>query len=124
MAALFADAVARHQHAGGIQALLAEEAHLRGAHASIGTPFDGGEQRLDPLRMSGGVVVQSGQIGGRGVREPLVYGGAKAAVAAVFDYAHTGRYAPAAHQSSTAVVHHDHFKIPPCLAIERFEALP
>ena len=52
VAALFAGSVARHQHAGGIQAMLAEEAHLRGAHAGVGTPLDGVEQGVDPLRMA------------------------------------------------------------------------
>jgi hypothetical protein len=37
MAALLAAAIAGHEHSGRVQTLLAEQSHLRGAHARIGT---------------------------------------------------------------------------------------
>ena len=87
MAALLAAAVARHQHAGGIQAGLAEEAHLRGAHAGVGPRFDGARPAREPARMGHRIVVQGGQIRRGGGAKPLVDGRAEAGVARIFDHA-------------------------------------
>jgi hypothetical protein len=38
--------------------MLAEEPHLRSAHAGVGTRFDGAEQGRNPLRLGGRIVVQ------------------------------------------------------------------
>jgi hypothetical protein len=103
--------------------MLAEEAHLRSAHAGVGAALDGRQQSFDPLRMGSGIVVQGGDIGRLGGLESLIDGGAEPVIAMVLDDAHTRGNAVTAHQSLTAVVNDDHLKIPPCLAVEGLETL-
>jgi hypothetical protein len=56
--------------------------------------------------------------------EALVNGDAVPGIGRVLDYARLGGYAVAARQALPAIVHDDHFKIPPGLPAEGFQALP
>ena len=123
MAALLAAAVARHQHAGGIQAGLAEEAHLGSAHAGVGAGFQGGDQRRQPARMRHGIVVEGGDKGGSGGANPLVDGRAEACVARILNHARARPRAIPAYQAVAAIVDDHHFEIWPRLPGERLHAL-
>src|ERR1035438_6401224 len=80
VAALLAGAVAGHQHAGGIQAGLAEEADLGSAHAGVGPVVEGGDEGDEPTGMSYRIVVEGGDIGGRGSAPALVDGRAETGI--------------------------------------------
>ena len=124
MAALLAGAVARHQHAGGIQAVLADTAALRGAHARIGPALQRAHQGIEPARVRHGIVVERGDIRRGGGFEALVDGRAETGVARVLDDPGARRGAVAADQARAAVIDHDDFEIAPGLPRERFHALP
>src|ERR1017187_3160568 len=123
VAALLARAVARHQHAGGIQAGLAEEADLGSAHAGVGAGIEGGDEGGEPTRMSHGIVVEGGDIGRRGSAPALVDGRAETGIVRILNHARARRGAIAAYQALAAIVDDHHFEIRHGLPGKRLHAL-
>jgi hypothetical protein len=120
---LFAAAIAGDEHAGGIEARFAKEAHLGGAHAHIRAGGEGGEEVGEPLGVGDGVVIKGGDVGGGGGADALVDGGSEARVGGVFDDARTGGGTVAAYQASATVIDDQHFEIEPRLPGEGLHAL-
>ena len=118
VAALLTASVPAHQHARGIQPVLAEEPNLRGGHPGIGAAIEGADERVEPAGMRHGIIVKGGEIGRGGSLKSLVDGGPVTAVAGIFDYAGAVRYAVAAHQTLAAVIDNDHFEVLPGLPVE------
>ena len=69
--------------------VLAEQAHLRGAHAGIGTRVRGRTSASSQLGMRHGVVIERGDDRASGGANALVDGRAEAGIASVFDDART-----------------------------------
>ena len=123
MAALLAAAVARHQHAGGIQPGFAKKTHLRSAHAGIGTGVHGADERRQPLRMGHRIVVERGHIRGSRGAKPLVDCPTETGIARVLNHARARRRTVAAYQAAAAIIDDHHFEIWPRLPGEGLHAL-
>src|SRR5262245_57370912 len=73
-AALLTAAVAGDKHARRVETRFAEQPHLRSAHTGIRPSFERGDQRIEPVRIRHGVVVEGREIWGARHVEALVDG--------------------------------------------------
>jgi hypothetical protein len=121
MAALLAAGVAGNQHAGGIEAVFAEKADLRSAHAHVRPLLNRPQQGIQPVRPRNGVVIERRQVGGSGGAQSLVNGLAKTEIAGVFDHTGVRRQTIPADQTLAAIVYYDHFEVAPGLQTERLQ---
>ncbi len=119
MAALFAASVQAQEHARGIQQAGAREPDLRCAHADVGPMLNRGKQGFEPAWLRDSVVVQDREERRLRLMEGLIHSRSEADIAIVRDHADAlARF----HLTPSAVVHHDHFHVTECLAVERGEA--
>jgi len=122
MAALLAAAVAGYQHAGGIEAILAEQAHLGSAHTGVGMPAPSPPPALRASPVRHGVVIQVAIKGAAEARQPWFTAAPKPALRG-FSMTRAPGARPAPHQTFAAVIHDDHFKVAPCLPREGFDTI-
>src|SRR5579864_9840213 len=93
MPALLAATIPAQQHSGGIEAAIAGQPHLRGAHPHVGPSFDGSKQRFEPARLSDRIVIQNGHESGLRFADALIDGRTKANIGFVSDHSNLASWA-------------------------------
>ena len=116
MPALLATAVAANQHAGGVDASVRMQPHLRGAHANCRIGVSGAEKGGNPIRLCIRIVVKSGDE--RGIRGsyPLIDSCAETHVLRVFNHGSRAPFIP--DELAGAVVDDHNLDVLTCLRVE------